>query len=112
MTEQQDLFETEPRSQADMNRGRKGDFAEFYAVTWLWDQGYEVFLNAGCTGPVDLIATKDGKATLVDVKTRCRDKKNGKFVGRARTDLQKEMGVRFVVFNPDTRGCHWVEHRV
>ena len=49
---------------------RKGDMAEFYAVTWLWDNGYEVFKNCGCTGPVDLIATKDGKTTLIDVKTK------------------------------------------
>jgi hypothetical protein len=26
---------------------RKGDIAEFYAVTWLWDNGYEVFRNCG-----------------------------------------------------------------
>ena len=34
---------------------RKGDLAEFYAVTWLWDNGYEVFKNCGCSGPIDLI---------------------------------------------------------
>ena len=28
-----------------MNSNRKGDFAEYYAVTWLWDNGYEVFKN-------------------------------------------------------------------
>ena len=40
---------------------RKGDFAEYYAVTWLWDNGYEVFQNSGCTGPIDIIAMdKDG----------------------------------------------------
>ena len=48
---------------------RKGDLAEFYAVTWLWDKGYEVFKNCGCSGPIDLIATKDGKMTYIDVKT-------------------------------------------
>ena len=32
---------------------RKGDMAEFYAVTWLWDNGYEVFKNCGCSGPID-----------------------------------------------------------
>ncbi len=42
------------------DRGRKGDFAEFYAVTWLWDKGYEVFKNCGSTGIIDLIAIKDG----------------------------------------------------
>ena len=24
---------------------RKGDFAEYYAITWLWDKGWEVFKN-------------------------------------------------------------------
>ena len=34
----------------------KGDLAEFYAVTWLWDNGYEVFKNCGCDGFIDLVA--------------------------------------------------------
>ena len=34
---------------------RKGDLAEFYAVTWLWDNGYEVFKNCGCDGFIDLV---------------------------------------------------------
>ena len=48
---------------------RKGDLAEYYAVTWLWDNGYEVFRNTGCTGPIDMIAMKDGETIFVDVKT-------------------------------------------
>ena len=57
------------------NINRKGDLAEYYAVTWLWDNGYEVFQNSGCTGPIDMIAMKDGDTTFVDVKTMSRDKK-------------------------------------
>ena len=34
---------------------RKGDLAEYYAVTWLWDNGYEVFKNCGCDGFIDLV---------------------------------------------------------
>ena len=52
---------------------RKGDFAEFYAVTWLWDHGYEVFVNSGSTGPIDMIAFKDGETILIDVKTKRKD---------------------------------------
>ena len=49
---------------------RKGDMAEYYAVTWLWDNGYEVFRNCGCTGSVDLIARDlKGNIKLIDVKT-------------------------------------------
>ena len=27
----------------EKSASRKGDLAEYYAVTWLWDNGYEVF---------------------------------------------------------------------
>ena len=62
------------------DRSRKGDLAEYYAVTWLWDNGYEVFQNAGCTGLVDMIAMKDGTTTFVDVKTMQKDKQNPKYI--------------------------------
>ena len=28
---------------------RKGDIAEHYAINWLWEQGFEVFKNSGCS---------------------------------------------------------------
>ena len=97
----------------EMNKSRKGDFAEFYAVTWLWDNGYEVFLNAGCTGPIDLIAYKDGETLLVDVKTTQTDYRDGmpKRIGKGRTNLQKELGVVFLSFDAETRQLQWVNHR-
>ena len=96
----------------EMNRKRKGDFAEFYAVTWLWDNGYEVFLNAGCTGPIDMIAFKGGEATLIDVKTTNIDHREGypHRIGTKRTPLQKELGVVFLAFNPEDRKLSWVNH--
>ena len=95
-----------------MNRNRKGDFAEFYAVTWLWDNGYEVFLNAGCTGAVDMIAMKDGETVLVDVKTAVYNAERGRSTQRrVRTEEQKKLGVVFLTFNPDTRQLRWVDHR-
>jgi len=84
---------------------RKGDMAEFYAVTWLWDNGYEVFKNCGCTGPVDLIATKDGETTLIDVKT-----KSGRS-GRTRSDEQVELNVKLLNYNPSTRKLNFVKHK-
>ena len=106
------------------NNNRKGDFAEYYAVTWLWDQGYEVFQNSGCTGPIDMIAVdKKGVATYIDVKTwRKRNRKTeGKNSGsyssgknlepsRPRTKLQKKLGVKLLCFNPKTRQLKFVEH--
>ena len=88
---------------------RKGDMAEYYAVTWLWDNGYEVFKNCGCTGIVDLIAMKDGEITLIDVKT-LKPKRNQGGVG-PRSKKQKEQNVRFLGFNADTRKLRFVEHR-
>ena len=84
---------------------RKGDMAEFYAVTWLWDNGYEVYKNCGCTGPVDLIATKDGKTTLIDVKT-----KSGRS-GRTRSIEQLQLDVKILNYNPETRKLNFVKHK-
>lgn len=97
---------------------RKGDFAEYYAVTWLWDKGYEVFQNAGCSGPVDLIAIKNNKTTLIDVKTlysrpdRESNWKTGKNLipSNPRTKKQIKMGVQLLTFNPHTRELRFVEH--
>jgi Holliday junction resolvase-like predicted endonuclease len=90
------------------SENRRGDFAEFYAVTWLWDQGYEVFKNCGCDGPIDLIAVKDGNITLTDIKTRSNNGSNGT---TARSEEQKLLGVQIIKFNPDNRKCEWVKHK-
>ena len=84
---------------------RKGDFAEYYAITWLWDNGYEVFPNAGGSGPIDMVAIKDGEVTLIDVKT------TDPYIHIGRTKEQKNMGVVFLGFNPVTRKLKWVNHR-
>jgi Holliday junction resolvase-like predicted endonuclease len=90
---------------------RKGDFAEFYAVTWLWDNGYEVFVNAGCNGPIDMIAFKDGETIFIDVKTQRFDgRRKVKTISNARTKEQENLGVVLLAFNPDTRKLKWVEH--
>jgi len=86
--------------------------AEFYAVTWLWDNGYEVFKNCGCTGPVDLIAMKEDNITLIDVKTFCKraDRNENSDISSARTKKQKELGVKVLGFEPDSRELRFIEH--
>lgn len=86
---------------------RVGDLAEFYAVTWLWDNGFEVYQNAGSTGPVDIVAIKDGKVWLFDIKSK---KSNLKW-GFSRTFAQEFLGVQILVFNPRTRKMRFVKHR-
>ena len=94
----------------DINR--KGDIAEYYAVTWLWDKGYEVFKNCGCTGEVDLIAIKDEKVSYIDVKTEQLDHthKSYWYVRAVRTPSQIKKGVKILGFNPITRKLRFVNH--
>ena len=95
---------------------RKGDMSEYYAVTWLWEQGYEVFKNSGRSGAIDLIAMdKEGNMTLIDVKTAKKDsRRQDKYVsvggGNLRPD-QKKLGVVHLVFYPNSKDCRFVDHR-
>jgi len=91
---------------------RKGDMAEFYAVTWLWDSGYEVFQNSGCTGPIDMIAMdKEGNTILIDVKTI--NETDGKAVyGAGRSKVQKKLGVKLLCFDSETRELRFMQHGV
>ena len=100
----------------EMSDSRKGDFAEYYAVTWLWDQGYDVFKNCGCDGIIDLIAwdRSNDKFVLIDVKTMSPDLRYpGKTYskGTNRTPEQKEKGIVHLQFNPQTRDLKFTEHR-
>ena len=87
---------------------RLGDLAEHYAITWLWDEGFEVFHNCGCTGAVDIVGIKDGEVYLFDVKCVNSDRTNNT---TARSKLQKELGVQYIIFNPKTRKLRLVKHR-
>jgi|TARA_B100000029_G_C17232270_1_gene835810 Holliday junction resolvase-like predicted endonuclease len=85
---------------------RIGDMAEHYAITFLWDQGYQVFRNCGCTGPIDIVAVSpEGTVKLIDVKS---------YKGTnltARSSIQKKMGVVYLRYNPENRKLKFVNHR-
>jgi len=89
------------------NPNRLGDVAEYYAITWLWDEGFEVFYNAGSTGAIDLIGVKEGEVYLFDVKM---NKGTGSYAS-SRTPLQKKLGVQFLLFDPITRKLRLQKHR-
>jgi len=93
-----------PKPITDSNR--LGDIAEHYVVTWLWDEGYEVFKNAGCTGCIDMIAVKNGVPVFIDVKSKGSLLK----YGYSRTEEQKKLRVQIVEFNAKTRKSKWVNH--
>jgi len=92
---------------------RVGDLSEYYAITWLWDQGYEVFPNAGSQGMVDMIAwhPKTEKIILIDVKTSRKSRWNANDASTSRTARQKEKGVRILTYNADTRKLKFVGHK-
>jgi Holliday junction resolvase len=54
-----------------MNKKYRGAHSELTACSWLISQGYEVFRNVSNHGPADIVAIKDGKCFLFDVKTGC-----------------------------------------
>lgn len=84
----------------------KGDMAEHYAITYLWDNGYQVFRNCGCTGPIDIVAVDSkGNVKLIDVKSY-KDSRLS-----ARTPAQKELGVQYLHYNSKTRKLKFVNHR-
>jgi len=87
---------------------RLGDLAEHYAITWLWDEGFEVFPNAGCTGAVDMVGIKDGEVYLFDVKTYRGSKHSHP---NKRTELQKSLGVQYILFDPADRSLKIRQHK-
>ena len=87
---------------------RLGDLAEHYAITWLWDNGWEVFKNCGCTGPVDLIGMDPNKnLTLIDVKKEPEHSN----MNSNRSQEQKDLGVQFLLFNESSRSLRFMAHK-
>jgi hypothetical protein len=96
---------------------RVGDYAECKAVAWLWEQGYEVFKNSGCSGPIDLIVmAHDGTLIPIDVKTaRLTVRKRGdstKYSSNCSlTEYQRELGVQILTYNPVEETYSFQRHK-
>ena len=83
----------------------KGCLGELMAACWLLELGYEVFRNVSPSGPVDVVAMKDGEILLVDIKS---DHTNKEVPHRARLTAQQEaLGVRKLVVSG--KGIFWDE---
>ena len=56
---------------------------------------------------------EDGKIPLIDVKTFCKrsDRNGNTDISSSRTEEQKQLGVKVLGFNPDTRELRFVEHK-
>ena len=92
------------------SKSRLGDIAEHYGIKWLWDEGFEVFHNSGCTGEVDIVALKNDEVYLIDVKTLYQIEDGVFDIKSCRTEKQKEMGVQLLGFNPVTRKLRMINH--
>jgi hypothetical protein len=85
----------------------KGDLSEYRASIWLAEQGYDVFRNMICTGPVDLIALDrfTGETILVDVKSSSYDPPVKASHHWNNLD-QEALGVRYLCVHLDGE-CSW-----
>ena len=84
-------------------RALKGNVSHQTAILFLAQHGYTVFDNVYKNGPVDLIAMKDHEIILFDVKSVQKysedvkiNKLKGKMIYRSKSDIQKELGVKFI----------------
>ena len=95
------LLKTKKKVSIEFSANRSGDISEHKAVVWLLEQGYEVFRNECCSGPIDIIAynMETQEILKIDVKTcSSRIRRDGTEV----TDLpyikqkQRELGIRLL----------------
>ncbi len=80
----------------------KGAVAELSAILWLLANGYEVFRNVSQHGPADVIAIKDGKTLVLDIKTKMANT-----IPLAKPE-QTTMGVLFLLVG-ESGSCEIVE---
>lgn len=93
----------------DLEVNRIGDLTEHRAITWLLEQGWEVFRNTGRTGPVDVVGIDpQGQTVLLDIKTHRPE--TSSHAGHQRTDLQKQWGVCILIYNPADDTFKFVRH--
>jgi len=85
------------------NPSRMGDITEIEICHQFLKEGYEVFKNIACSGPIDLIAINvdTGQMILMDCKTpSIYTKADGdmRLYATGLTDKQKKLGVKVVTF--------------
>lgn len=89
-----------------MNRTRIGALCELQACAWLLTQGYEVFRNVSPEGKVDIIARKDNKITLIDVKKAVITTAGNLYYHNSAIEKAKAQGIDILLSLPDGT-CVW-----
>jgi len=98
----------------ELPTSKVGDLLELKAVCWLLEQGYEVFRNDCCTGPIDIIAlNKETNEILkIDVKTTFLNT-NGTRVNLPKLNqLQVKLGVKILTLNKKTNDWMLVDGKL
>ena len=88
---------------------RRGDMSEIKAVSFLLDNGFDVFRNLSSTGPVDIIMldTINKKVILVDVKTQSPAKTTKIQYIPNKTKIQQKLDVQFLFYDKNTDTFTW-----
>ena len=84
------------RGMGTLDRKHIGAHSELIASSWLLKQGYEVFRNVSQHGVVDIIAMKDGKTMLLDVKSASPNA-----MPKSITEEQDRLGVKILTVYQD-----------
>ena len=102
------------RMEIVFEHNRSGDISEHKAVVWLLKQGYEVFRNECCSGPIDIIAfnIETQEVLKIDVKT-CNSyiKKDGTRTRSLPKIKQKhrELGIRLLAVDRITNTFTFID---
>jgi hypothetical protein len=92
-----------------------GDVCEMIATEYFLRLGYWVFPAVQGSSPIDLVIVNADGARLIQVKKDGSRVNPGRKIAsrihRARSDLQKTLGVEMVYVNPDSRDVFVSNHQ-
>ncbi len=91
-----------------------GDVCEMIATEYFLRLGYWVFPAVQGSSPIDLVLVNKEGVRLIQVKKEAQRVNPGRKVAsrihRARSDLQKALGVEMVYVDPDSRAVYVSDH--
>ena len=91
-----------------------GDVCEMIATEYFLRLGYWVFPAVQGSSPIDLVLVNKEGVRLIQVKKEAQRVNPGRKIAsrihRARSGLQKALGVEMVYVDPDSRTVHVSDH--
>ena len=88
-----------------MKASTKGTMNELRAINEFLSKGCEVFTNVKQHGCIDIVVIHpDGKIEKLDIKTRCKRKRDQIPIHRSLTKEQKQLDVRLYYIDEKYKG--------